>query len=144
MDQRIGLADVDFPANAADIDIDDIGRWIKMEIPHVLQEHGSRYHLTDIASQILQQFELSRQQFDFLASSAGDPFQEIDLQVADPQYRLLDNGSTTAGKRVDTRHHLLRGKRLYQVVVAPRTQTADAIVDFAEGAEDQGRGGDSL
>jgi hypothetical protein len=61
MDQRVGLADVNFPANAADIDIDDIGRWIKVQIPYVLQKHGSRDHLTDIASQILQQFELSRQ-----------------------------------------------------------------------------------
>jgi hypothetical protein len=30
MDQRIGVAAVDFPANPADIDIDDIGRWIKV------------------------------------------------------------------------------------------------------------------
>ena len=50
----------------------------------------------------------------------------------------------TAGKRIDTRHHLLGGERLYQVVVAARTQAADAIIDFAQGAEDQCRGDDPL
>src|SRR5690242_11841953 len=144
MNQRIGLTAVDFATNPPDIDIDDIGRWIKVQIPYMLQEHGSRDHLTDIASKILQQFKLTRQQFDFLTSPPGDPLQQIDLQVADPQYRLLDDGATAAGERVDTRHHLLRGERLYQIVVAARAQTADAIIDFAESAEDQRRRGDPL
>src|SRR5207248_9558841 len=78
--------------------------------------------------------------FDYLTWPAGDPRQQIDLQIANPQHRLLDDRSAAAGKRVDARHHLLGGERLYQVVVAARAQAADAIIDFTESAEDQCRG----
>ena len=103
MDQRVGLAAVDFPANAADIDIDDIGRWIKVQIPYMLQKHRSRDHLADIASQIFQQFKLSWQEFNFLAASASNPRQKIELQVADAQDRLLDCSCAAAGERIDPR-----------------------------------------
>ena len=52
------MAAVDFPTNTADIDIDDIGCWVEVQIPYVLQEHGSRDHLTNIASQIFEQLKL--------------------------------------------------------------------------------------
>jgi hypothetical protein len=41
MDQRIILAVINLSADAADIDIDDIGRRIKVEIPYFLQKHAS-------------------------------------------------------------------------------------------------------
>jgi hypothetical protein len=37
MDERIGLLTVDLAANASDIDVDDVGRGIEMEIPYMLQ-----------------------------------------------------------------------------------------------------------
>ena len=60
MDQRISLLVIDFPTYAADIDVDDICRGIEMKIPNMLQKHGPRNHLTNIAYQILQQLELTR------------------------------------------------------------------------------------
>src|SRR5215472_15023298 len=142
MDQWIGLAAINLPANAADVDIDDIGRRIKVQIPYFLQKHSPRDHLTGIASQICQEFELSRQQVDFLATPTSNPRQQIDLQIADPQHRFPDDGSAATCERIDTRHHLLRGEGFYQVVVAPSTQPPHAIIDLAEGAEDQRRRGD--
>jgi len=41
MDQRIGLAAINLPSDAADIDIDDIGRRIEVEIPYFLQKHAA-------------------------------------------------------------------------------------------------------
>src|SRR5215471_13886554 len=101
MDQRIGLTAINLSADAADINIDDIGRRIKVEIPYFLQKHAPRHHLTGIASQIRQEFELSRQQVDFLATPAGNPRQQIDLQIADPQHRFPDDCPAAAGERID-------------------------------------------
>ena len=55
MDQRIGLTVVDFAANAADININDIGGRVEVQIPHMLQKHGSRDHLAYVANEIFQQ-----------------------------------------------------------------------------------------
>src|SRR6516225_88721 len=73
MDQRVVLAAVDLATNSTDIDVDDIGHRIEVQIPYVLQQHGSRDHLTGIARQIRQQSKLARQQFDFPTTAAGDP-----------------------------------------------------------------------
>src|SRR6516165_4571179 len=106
MNQRIVLTAVDLPPDTADIDIDDVGRRIEMQIPYVLQEHGARDHLTGIAGQVRQQTELSRQQFDLPTAPAGDPREQIDLQIADAQHRFLDHGAAAAGERIDPGQHL--------------------------------------
>src|SRR5437764_12695623 len=64
MDERIGLLTVDFAAQASNINIDDVGRTIKMEIPHVLQQHGSGYDVAVIATQIFEQLKRPRKQID--------------------------------------------------------------------------------
>ena len=39
MNERIGLLAVHLAANAADVNIDDVGRGIEMEVPDMLQQH---------------------------------------------------------------------------------------------------------
>src|SRR5271157_1509165 len=60
VDQRIGLLVVNLAAHAPDIDIDDVGRRIEMQIPDVLQEHRARHHAALVAHQVLEQLELLR------------------------------------------------------------------------------------
>src|SRR6516162_5311953 len=137
VNQRIVLTAVDLPPDTADIDIDHVGRRIEMQIPYVLQEHSTRDHLTGIASQVRQQTELSRQQLDFPTTPAGDPREQIDLQITDAQHRLLDHCSASTGERIDARQHFTECERLDQVIVAACTQAAHAIVDFTKSTEDQ-------
>src|ERR1700756_3180143 len=73
MDQRIGLTIVDFGAKAANVNVNDIRSRVEVQVPYVLQQHGSRDHLADITNEIFQQLELSWQQFDLLAPPARDP-----------------------------------------------------------------------
>src|SRR6516225_3264381 len=115
VNQRIVLTAVDLPPDTADIDIDHVGRRIEMQIPYVLQEHGTRDHLTGIAGQVRQQTELSRQQLDFATTSAGDP-----------------------------RQHFTECERLDEIIVTACTQAAHAIVDFTKSAKDQRRREDPL
>src|ERR1700760_3650823 len=68
MNQRIGLQVVDLAAQAADIDINDIGRRVEVEIPDMLQHHGPRYDPTLVAHEIFQQLEFLGQEFDVRAA----------------------------------------------------------------------------
>src|SRR3981189_398482 len=73
MDQRIGLLAIDLATHAPDIDVDDIGRGIEMEIPDVLQQHRPGYHAAFVANQIFQQLEFPREEKNRLAAPAGGP-----------------------------------------------------------------------
>src|SRR5215467_6233949 len=137
MDQRIVLPAIDLATNSPDIDIDDIGRRIKMQVPYMLQQHGARDRLTAITCQIRQQSKFARQQFDLSPAATGDPRKQIDLQIADAQHRLLDHRCAAPGKRVDPRQHLAECKRLDQIIITACTQAAHAIVDFTKSAEYQ-------
>src|SRR5947209_4820529 len=64
MDERIGVLAVDLAAQASNIDVDDVGRGIEMEIPHVLQQHGARHDIAFVAHQIFEELEFARKQFD--------------------------------------------------------------------------------
>ncbi len=70
MDEGIGLHSVDLAANASDINVDDVGRGIEMEIPYVLQQHRPRDNLALVANQVLDNLEFSWQQVDFPATTA--------------------------------------------------------------------------
>src|SRR6516165_376282 len=144
VNQRIVLTAVDLPTDTADINIDDVGRRIEMQIPYMLQQHGTRDHLTGIPGQVLQQTELSRQQLDFATTSAGAPRQQIDLQIADAQQRLFDHRSAATGERLNARQHFTECERLDEIIVAACTQAAHAIVDFTKSAKDQCRREDPL
>ena len=71
----------------------------EVEIPDVLQKHGPRNDLADIANKILKQLELSWQQLDFSVPPAGDPRQQIDLQIANAEDRRIVSLTTVALRR---------------------------------------------
>src|SRR6478672_480109 len=64
MDQRIGLLAVDLATQAPDIDVDDVGRGIEMQVPHVLQQHRTRHDVPLVAHEIFEQLEFARQQLE--------------------------------------------------------------------------------
>ncbi len=39
MNQGVGVFAVDFASETPNVDINDVRRWIKMQIPDILQEH---------------------------------------------------------------------------------------------------------
>src|SRR6516165_9992975 len=92
MDQRIGLLVIDLSTHPPDIDIDDIGRWIEMKVPDVLQQHGPGYDAAFIAHQIFQKLEFLGKKLDALAAPAGGARDQVDRKIADAQDGLLRNG----------------------------------------------------
>ena len=69
---------------------------------------------------------------------------EIDLEIADAQYRLLHHRGAAARQRIDPRQHLGEGERLDEIIVAAGAQAAHAVVDLAERADDERRRGDAV
>src|SRR3974390_1278471 len=99
VDQRIGLLAIDLAAHPPDIDVDDVGRWIEMKVPDVLQQHRAGYDAAFVAHQILQQLEFARKKRDILAAPAGGPRHQIDREIADAQDGLLDDGVAAPAQR---------------------------------------------
>src|ERR1700751_6429580 len=64
VDQGIGLFVVDLAANAPDIDVDDVGVGIEMQMPNLFQQHGPRHNVAFVTNQIFQHLEFPRQQLD--------------------------------------------------------------------------------
>src|SRR5271163_761422 len=89
MDKRIGLLAIDLATHAPDIDVNDIGGGIEMQVPDVLQQHGAGHDAAFVAHQIFQKLEFPRQQENILAAPAGRARHQVDREIADPQDGLL-------------------------------------------------------
>src|SRR5499433_1688832 len=139
VDEGVRSSPIHLPSQAANIDVDDVRHGIEMQIPDVLQEQRARNDLTRVANEIRQELELLRQQLDLPPLAAHGAGEQVHLQVAHPQERLLHHGGAAAGQRIDASEQLGKGKGLDQIIVAACAQAADAIVDFSQGADDEGR-----
>src|ERR1700730_6740028 len=106
MDQRIGLLAVDLATHAPDIDVDDIGRGIEMQIPDVLQQHRPGYDAALVANQIYEKLEFPGEQQDVPAAPARGPRHQVDREIADAQDGFLDNGLAAPAQRLDARQQV--------------------------------------
>src|SRR3954449_2077851 len=52
VDQRIGLGIIDLATDASDIDVDDVGGGIEMQIPDMLEQHRTEENGALLASSI--------------------------------------------------------------------------------------------
>ena len=82
VDEGVGLLTVDLAADASDIDVDDVGRWIEVKIPDMLQQHCPGYHATFVAHQILQKLEFPRKKGNLLTASAGGTRHQVNREIA--------------------------------------------------------------
>src|SRR6516164_2051054 len=144
MNERIRLLIVYLAPNPPDIDVDDVGGRIEMKVPNMLKQHGARHDPALVADQIFEQLEFPGKQLDFPPAPARGPRHEIDIEIADAQHRLPDHGGAATSERLDARQQFREGKWLDEVIVPAGAQAADPVIDLAERADDQDRGGDPL
>src|SRR5262245_54131908 len=83
VDQRIGLLAVDLAAQSPDIDVDDVGGGIEMQVPDMLQQHRARHDVAFVAHQVLEQLKFARQKLEIAAIAACDARHQVELEVAD-------------------------------------------------------------
>src|SRR5260370_2707016 len=102
MNERISLLAVDLTPDTSDIDIDDVGRRVKMQIPYMLQQHRPRHDMTFVANQILQNLKFPRQQGDVPPAAAYGSRHDVEFKIADAHHRVLDAGGPAARQSLDT------------------------------------------
>src|SRR3954451_13846925 len=78
VDQRIGLGVVDLAADATDIDVDDVGRGIEMQIPDMLEQHRTRDDAALVTDEIFEQLKFARQQRNLPAAAARAARDQVD------------------------------------------------------------------
>src|SRR5579871_4694938 len=143
VDERIGLLAVDLAADPSDVDIDDVGGRVKMQIPYMLKQHRPRHHVAFVANEIFEHLEFPRQQVDAATAAARGARYQVEREIADPQHRFLHDSGAAARQGVDPRKQLGEGERLDEVVVAAGAQAAHPVVYLAECADDERRCGDA-
>jgi hypothetical protein len=139
MNERVSPIALDLAANAPNIDINDVGRGIVVQIPDLLQKHRAGHDVTLVADQILKDLEFARQQLDELAATICRPGHEVQFQISDAQYRFLDGDGAAARESFDARQELRESERLNKIVVAASAKASHTFVDLAKSADDQSR-----
>src|SRR4029077_10734966 len=122
-----------------DIDIDDVGGGIEMQVPHVLQQHGPGYDLAFVANQIFEQLELARQEIDVAPATAHSAGHEIKLEITNAQDCFLHHRGAATRERLHARQQFGNGGRLDQIIVPPGAQSAHFVVNLTQRADDQSR-----
>ena len=118
---------IDLFAQPSDIDIHQIGLWIKVIPPHMLQQLGPRIHAPRRTHQQFQQTELACRQLDFRCPLEHLVAQEIHLQLADHQVareRIL----AAARNRMEPGNQLLDIKGFCQIIIRADIQTVNALI----------------
>ncbi|MNJ56770.1 hypothetical protein D3C77_523330 [compost metagenome] len=121
------------------MDVDDVGLGVEMVFPDLLQQHGARHRLAGVAHQEFQQLKLARLQVDLLALAMHGAGDQVHLQVADLEHRLHPAGLAAARQGLDAGDQLGQGVGLDQIVVGPRLQARDAVLDLAQRRQEQDR-----
>ena len=86
-----------------------------------------------------EQAKLARLQIDRLAAAADGAAHQIHLEIGDAQHGLLALERRAAGESMQPGQELGEGKGLGDIVVAPRLQPVDAIIDPAQRCQEQDR-----
>src|SRR3974390_2658797 len=98
MQKRLRKPLVDLGAQPRDVNIDDVGLWVKMIIPNVLQQHSAGHDLTRVTHQILEHTEFARLQLQLLPTATDLVRKPIELKIADSIDGLLAAAAAAAAQ----------------------------------------------
>ena len=119
------------------MDVDDIGLGVEMIFPDLLQQHGAGHRLAGVAHQEFQQLELTRLQVDLLTCAVNGAGDQVHLEITDLEHGGDAAGLAAARQGLDPGDQLGEGIGFDQIVVGTGVQPGDAVLDLAEGREEQ-------
>ncbi len=130
---------VDLGAQAAHMGFDDGGVGFEIEIPDPFQQHRARDHPARVAHQDFQHREFFGMKFDQFALPGGRARQKIKMQVMHVKRIGIRCIVLAAGDGCDPGQKFGKVERFDQIVVAPRRQPFDAIIDLTHRGQEQYR-----
>ena len=108
VDERTVEALVDLRSQPRDMHVNNVGLWVEVIVPDMLEQHGAGHHLAGVLHQKLEQAELAWLKHD-LGAIAHDPMrQPVELEIGDAIGRRLARARGGAAAH----QHLDAGKEL--------------------------------
>ena len=123
------MVEVDLAAQPGDVDVDDVveGGAAGRLAPHLARQRVARDDLAGVAGQVVQQVELLRGQLDGLPVARDPAGRPVDLERVDGQAVRVAHPSA-AGDGAESGEQLGERERLHQVVVGPRVEPDDPVL----------------
>ena len=115
VDQLLLIAVVDFAAQVADVDVDDVGQAVVIHIPDVLHDHGAAERAALVAHHVFEDAEFLGRELDALVAAHNFAARAVEHEVAHLQ--AFGRGLAAAQQSADARQQLDEGERLGEVIV---------------------------
>ena len=103
-----------------------------MIVPHLLQQHGARHHLAGVPHEKLKQAELARLKIDLLSVAMHRPPQQIHFEPANRELGGRNVACRPTSESFDARNQFARRVGLGEIVIAPRLQPFNPMIDFTQ------------
>jgi hypothetical protein len=132
---------VDFPAEAVDQHLHDVRLRGEVKVPHVLQDHGFRYHLSLVSHEKLEQGKLPRLQVNFFSAACNGSRHAVELDRAGGEGGPVRGPGVAADERLHAGEKLCERERFGEVVVAAGLKALHPLIDGAFCAQDEHRRG---
>ena len=133
---------VDLPAEALDVDLDQVRQRIEAVVPDVFGDVGAADHITLAAEQVLEKRVLLRREWNHSTAALDAPGARIDGQVTAREDRWRER-RPAAEQRTHAREQLGKVIRLLQVIVGTGVEAFDPLIRFPAGGEHQDGHGES-
>ena len=85
MQKLLGIIFIDFLSQMVDINIDHVGKGVKIIIPNMFGDHRSRQHLPLVSQEIFEQAVFFSREFNFLVFAFHFVADQIQSQVSELQ-----------------------------------------------------------
>ena len=121
-----------------------IGLRIEMIVPDIFQKHGTGHDMPGIAHEIFQQLEFAGLEGNDLAAARHGAGEQINFKVSGLQLGFRGLLGIAPPQAFNAGQEFGKGIGFRQIIIAAGAQAPHALVDIAQGAEDQGGRGNAL
>jgi hypothetical protein len=120
---------VDFVAEAADEDVDDVGLGIEVIVPDVLEDHGFGDDLVLVAQEVLEEEKFAGLEIDFGRAAPDFAGEEVHFEIGEGEAGDDGGGAGAADEGLQAGEQFGEGEGLGEVVVAAALEALDAVVE---------------
>jgi hypothetical protein len=139
MNEFRGERVIDFGAEVADVDVDDVGEIFEAFVPDMLNNHSAGKGLADVGDHVFEERVFLGGEFD-ASTRANDPLSEaIDFEVSHAE-DVGAFGGGAAQEGLDADQELGQGEGFGEVVIGPGIKQFYFISGAIAGGEDEDGG----
>jgi len=128
---------VDFIAEPADEDVDDVGLGVEVVIPDVLEDHGFGDDLVLVAEEVFEEEEFTGLEIDFGRAAPDFAGEEVHFEIGEGEAGDDGGGAGAPDEGLEASEQFGEGEGLGEVIVAAALEAGNAVVERAFGAEDE-------